>query len=157
MRVGWGFDAHGLNSTPPVILGGVVVSQDFGVEATSDGDVLSHAIIDAVLGACVLGDIGDHFPPDDSALEDADSIVLLEQTATIAMAAGFLITHVDGTVIVEKVKVAPFRAEIRAKLADALGLPIAVVSVKATTTDGLGFAGRSEGIAAVAVATVTRR
>jgi 2-C-methyl-D-erythritol 2,4-cyclodiphosphate synthase len=138
-------------------LGGVVVSQDFGVEATTDGDVLSHAIIDAVLGACVLGDIGDHFPPDDSALEDADSIVLLEQTATIAMAAGFLITHVDGTVIVEKVKVAPFRAEIRAKLADALGLPIGVVSVKATTTDGLGFAGRSEGIAAVAVATVTRR
>jgi 2-C-methyl-D-erythritol 2,4-cyclodiphosphate synthase len=157
MRVGWGFDAHALNTTPPVILGGVVVSQDFGVEATSDGDVLSHAIIDAVLGACVLGDIGDHFPPDDPALEDADSIVLLEQAATIAMAAGFLITHVDGTVIVEKVKVAPFRAEIRAKLADALGLPIGVVSVKATTTDGLGFAGRSEGIAAVAVATVTRR
>lgn len=155
MRVGWGFDAHALNSTPPVVLGGIVVSNEIGVEATSDGDVLSHAIIDAVLGACALGDIGDHFPSDDSTLEDADSIFLLRQTATMAMAAGFLITHVDGTVVAENVKVAPYRDEIRARLADAMGLPVEAVSVKATTTDGLGFAGKSEGIAAVAVVTVT--
>lgn len=154
MRVGWGFDAHALNDIPPVILGGIVVSQDVGVEATSDGDVLSHAIIDAVLGACVLGDIGEHFPSDDPALQGADSVFLLRQAATMAMAAGFLISHVDSTVVAEQVRVAPFREDIRSKLAEALGVSTELISIKATTTDGLGFVGKGEGIAAVAVVTV---
>ncbi len=153
-RVGWGFDAHALNDTPPVILGGVVVSGDLGVAATSDGDVLSHAITDAILGACVLGDIGQHFPSDDPAHEGADSVSLLRQVVAMAADAGFSIAHVDGTVVAEKVRVAPFRSEIRARLADALGMSVALISVKATTTDGLGFVGNSEGIAAVAVVTV---
>ncbi len=154
IRVGWGFDAHALNDIPPVILGGIVVSQDVGVEATSDGDVLSHAIIDAVLGACVLGDIGEHFPSDDPALQGADSVFLLRQAATMAIAAGFLISHVDSTVVAEQVRVAPFREDIRAKLAEALGVSTELISIKATTTDGLGFVGKGEGIAAVAVVTV---
>lgn len=153
-RVGWGFDAHALNETPPVVLGGIVVSQDVGVDATSDGDVLCHAITDAVLGACVLGDIGEHFPSDDPALKGADSIFLLRQAATMAMAAGFLISHVDGTVVAEQVRIAPFRGEIRANLADALGVSAERISIKGTTTDGLGFVGRGEGIAAVATVTV---
>jgi 2-C-methyl-D-erythritol 2,4-cyclodiphosphate synthase len=154
-RVGWGFDAHVLTDEPPVILGGVVVSDTRGVEATSDGDVLAHAVIDAVLGACVLGDLGEHFPSDDPALAGADSMFLLRQAATMAVAAGFLITHIDVTVVAEDVRVAAHRNAIVASLAEALGVPPDSISVKATTTDGLGFIGRGEGLAAVAVATVT--
>jgi len=153
-RVGWGFDAHALNDTPPLTLGGIVVSDEVGVDATSDGDVLIHAITDAILGGCVLGDIGEHFPSDDPALQGVDSIRLLRQVVSMAATAGFSISHVDGTVVAERVKVAPFRNEIRAKLADALGTPVDVISVKATTTDGLGYVGKSEGIAAIAVVTV---
>lgn len=154
-RVGWGFDAHALNDQPPVVLGGVVVSDSLGVEATSDGDILAHALSDAVLGACVLGDLGEHFPSDDPALANADSMFLLRQTATMALASGFLIAHVDLTVIAEHVRVSPHRDAITDSLAEALGISPAVISVKATSTDGLGFLGRGEGIAAVAVVTVT--
>lgn len=153
-RVGWGFDAHSLNDQPPLTLGGVVVSESIGVEATSDGDVLAHAVTDALLGACALGDIGQHFPSDDPAWVDADSLLFLRQAANMAMAAGWLPAHVDVTVVAEAVRVAPHRDEIRAKLAAALGVDIGAVSVKATTTDGLGFIGRGEGLAAVAVVTV---
>jgi 2-C-methyl-D-erythritol 2,4-cyclodiphosphate synthase len=154
-RVGWGFDAHALTDEPPVILGGVVVSDTTGVAATSDGDVLAHAVIDAVLGACVLGDLGEHFPSDDPALADADSMFLLRQSATMAVAAGFLIAHIDVTVVAENVRVAPHRSAIVASVSEALGVSPESISVKATTTDGLGFIGRDEGIAAMAVATVT--
>lgn len=153
-RVGWGFDAHRLDGDPPLKLGGVVVSETVGVSATSDGDVLCHAVTDALMGACVLGDIGDHFPSDDPAMAGVDSVFLLRQAATMATAAGWGVSHVDVTVIAEEVRVAPHRSEIAVNLADAMAAPPGSVSVKATTTDGLGFVGSGEGIAAVALVTV---
>jgi len=154
-RVAWGFDAHSLNDQPPLLLGGVVVSETQGVTATSDGDVLSHAVTDAVLGACVLGDLGEHFPSGDPLFAGADSLSLLRQAVAMATAAGFAIAHLDTTVIAERIRVAPYRQQIRENLADALGVTPNVVSVKATSTDGLGFTGTSQGVAAVAVVTVT--
>ena len=155
IRVGWGFDAHPLDGEPPLILGGVIVSETAGVSATSDGDVLAHAVTDAILGACALSDLGEHFPSGDPASKDADSLELLGKTVGMARAAGWEIGHVDGTVVVEEIRVAPHRDEIRANLAAALGISVSSVSVKATTTDRLGFIGRGEGLAAVAVVTVT--
>jgi 2-C-methyl-D-erythritol 2,4-cyclodiphosphate synthase len=154
-RVGWGFDAHPLNASPPLVVGGARVSETVGVSATSDGDVLAHAVIDAVLGACVLSDIGDHYPSSDPALVGADSLFLLTRTAAMALEAGWQVAHVDATVVVESIRIAPHRDEIRTKLAASLGIAVDLVSVKATTTDGLGFIGRGEGLAAVAVVTVT--
>jgi 2-C-methyl-D-erythritol 2,4-cyclodiphosphate synthase len=154
-RVGWGYDAHPLGGDPPLILGGVVLSESVGPIATSDGDVLAHAVIDAVLGACVLSDIGEHFPSSDPGLVGADSMHLLRQTADLAREAGWQIAHVDATVVVEGIRIAPHREEIRTKLANSLGIDVDSVSVKATTTDGLGFIGRGEGLVAVAVVTVT--
>lgn len=153
-RVGWGFDAHPLNDEPPLVLGGVVVSETEGVSATSDGDVLAHAVTDAVLGACVLDDIGEHFPSDDPAVEGADSLVLLRQAVTMAMVMGWQPAHVDVTVVAEAIRVSPHRDEIRSRLAEAMAMSVDNVSVKATTTDGLGFVGRGEGLAAVALVTV---
>ena len=154
-RVGWGFDAHPLDGEPPLIVGGVSVSTTIGASATSDGDVLTHAVIDAVLGACVLSDIGEHFPSGDPALAGADSLDLLGQASVMAIAAGWQIQHIDATIVVQEVPIAPHRAEIRANLARSLGIVPDLVSVKATTTDGLGFIGRGEGLAAVAVVTVS--
>lgn len=154
-RVGWGFDAHPLDGEPPLILGGVEVSDRIGVSATSDGDVLAHAVTDAVLGACALSDIGEHFPSDDPSMAGAVSLDLLAQAAAMAVGAGWQVTHLDATVIAEDVRIAPHRPLMRANLARALGVVVELVSVKATTTDGLGFIGRGEGLAAVAVVTVT--
>jgi 2-C-methyl-D-erythritol 2,4-cyclodiphosphate synthase len=154
-RVGWGFDAHRLDGSPPLLLGGVTVSDSIGVSATSDGDVLAHAVIDAVLGACAMGDLGEHFPSDDPDLKDADSMDLLERTMEMAKGSGWRVSHVDATVIVESVRVATFRQAIRDRLAGALALEVDSISVKATTTDGLGFIGRGEGLAVVAVVTVS--
>ena len=154
IRVGWGFDAHRLDGEPPLLLGGVTVSETIGVSATSDGDVLAHALIDAILGACALGDLGEHFPSDDPDLAGADSIELLGRTVVMATTSGWQVSHVDATVIAESVRIAAFRGEIRERLAAALGLEIGSVSVKATTTDGLGLLGSGEGLAVVAVVTV---
>ncbi len=154
VRVGWGFDAHRLGGNPPTLLGGVVVSETEGVVATSDGDLLAHAVTDALMGACVLGDLGEHFPSDDPASEDADSMFLLRQAATMALASGWRTDHVDVTVVAESVRVSPHRPEIREQLAGALDMPVDAVSVKATTTDGLGLIGGGEGIAVFAVVTV---
>jgi 2-C-methyl-D-erythritol 2,4-cyclodiphosphate synthase len=154
-RVGWGFDAHPLDGEPPLILGGTMVSDTIGVSSTSDGDVLAHAVTDAVLGACALSDIGEHFPSEDPTSAGADSLFLLRQAVTMAMTAGWQVTHLDVTVIAEQVRIAPHRDEIRSHLARSLGIEVEAVSVKATTTDGLGFIGRGEGLAAVAVVTVT--
>jgi 2-C-methyl-D-erythritol 2,4-cyclodiphosphate synthase len=153
-RVGWGFDAHSLDGDPPLKLGGVVVSDAVGVSATSDGDVVAHAVTDALMGACVLGDIGEHFPSEHPSLAGADSMLLLRKAVTMADAAGWHTTHLDVTVVAEKVRVSPHREPIRAQLAEALAVAPQVVSVKATTTDGLGFTGRGEGVAAIAVVTV---
>ncbi len=155
-RVGWGFDAHALNDDPPVLIGGTVVSEERGVEATSDGDVAAHAVTDALLGAIVKGDIGQHFPSSDPALVDADSMVFVRQASTMAIAAGWRPSHVDVTVIAESIRIAPYRGQIAKTLAEALGMDESGVSVKATSTDGLGFIGKDNGIAAVAVVTVQR-
>jgi 2-C-methyl-D-erythritol 2,4-cyclodiphosphate synthase len=153
-RVGWGFDAHPLNDEPPLLLGGVVVSDTEGVSATSDGDVLAHALTDAVLGACVLGDIGQHFPSDDPASHGADSMAILGRAVDLAAASGWAPVHVDVTVVAESIRVSPHREEIRSRLAEAMSMSPDAISVKATTTDGLGFVGRGEGLVAIAVVTV---
>jgi 2-C-methyl-D-erythritol 2,4-cyclodiphosphate synthase len=154
-RVGWGFDAHPLGDNPPLVLGGITVSETIGVSATSDGDVLAHAVIDAVLGACALADLGEHFPSDDPTLEGADSIALLAETVAMATAAGWKVAHLDATVVAEEIRIAPYREAMRSRLGETLGIDKTAVSVKATTTDGLGYIGRGEGLAAVAVVTVT--
>lgn len=156
-RVGWGFDVHRLDGEPPLRLGGIVVSESQGVSATSDGDVVAHAVADALMGACVLGDLGEHFPSSDPSYTGADSMDLLDRTTTMASDAGWQVTHLDVTVVAQSIRVAPHREGIRRGLAGALGVTPDVVSVKATTTDGLGFTGSGEGIAAVAVVTVAAR
>jgi 2-C-methyl-D-erythritol 2,4-cyclodiphosphate synthase len=153
-RTGWGFDAHRLGGEPPVLLGGVEVSDTSGVVATSDGDLLAHAVTDALLGACALGDIGEWFPSDDPAYLGVDSMELLRQVVARAARAGWRPTHVDTTVIAESIRVSPHRDAIRARLAEALGLSLDDVSVKATSTDGLGLIGEGEGMAVVAVVDV---
>ncbi len=150
-RTGWGFDAHRFGGPPPLLLAGVVVSTEIGVVATSDGDVLAHAVTDALLGATVLGDMGEWFPSEDPAYTGADSMSLLRQVVSATAERGWRPSHVDATVIVETVRIAPHRSGIRAGLATALGLAVDQVSVKASTTDGLGALGAGEGIAAVAV------
>jgi 2-C-methyl-D-erythritol 2,4-cyclodiphosphate synthase len=132
----------------------VVVSDEIGVSATSDGDVVAHAVTDALMGACVLGDIGEHFPSDDPMMDGVDSMFLLRQAATMAVAAGWKVSHLDVTVVAEEIRLAPHRNSLRENLADATAASVDAVSVKATTTDGLGFIGNGDGIAVVAVVTV---
>ncbi len=151
-RVGWGCDAHPFGGAPPVRLGGVVVDESRGLAATSDGDVLAHAVADAMLGAAALGDLGDHFPSSDPRWRGADSMELLRRVVALVRAAGYEPASVDTTVIAETVRVAPHRAAIQDALAAALGLAGTAVSVKATSTDGMGFVGRDEGVAATATA-----
>jgi 2-C-methyl-D-erythritol 2,4-cyclodiphosphate synthase len=151
LRVGWGFDAHRFAAGGSVRLAGVVVDDQRGVDATSDGDVLAHAVADAVLGAAALGDLGAWFPSSDPASAGADSMGLLRRVVAKVAEAGYRVGSVDATVVAETVRVAPHRDAIRAALGAALGIDLASVSVKATTTDGLGFLGRDEGIAAMAV------
>lgn len=148
-RIGWGADAHRFGGPPPILLGGVVVDGERGLVATSDGDVAAHAVADALLGAAGLGDLGLHFPSSDPRWRGARSLDLL--AAAAAMAVALVVHHVDVTVLAETVRVGPFRAAIAEGLAGALGIEAGRVSVKATTTDGLGFLGRDEGMAAVAV------
>lgn len=155
-RVGWGFDSHSLNAQPPLLLGGIEVSDAVGVDATSDGDVLAHAVTDAILGACVLGDIGEHFPSSDPTWEGAASMLFVAEAVRMATDDGWSVSHLDATVVAETVRITEHREAIRTRLATALGCELDRVSVKATTTDGLGYLGRGEGIAAVAVVTVSR-
>lgn len=155
-RVGQGYDAHRLVPGRRLILGGVEVPFERGLLGHSDADVLAHAVTDAVLGAAALGDIGTHFPPSDSRWKDADSIALLRRAVALAGAAGWKVAAVDATVIAEAPKLAPHVAAMRERLASALDCPAGSVSVKAKTTEGMGFTGRGEGMAAMAVATLVR-
>jgi len=152
MRVGWGVDVHRFGGRGPTLLAGVVVDAERGVEGTSDADVLAHAVGDALLGAAALGDLGMHFPASDPQMEGADSMELLRRIAAMVGSAGFRVSSIDATVIAQRVTVSPYRRSIRERLAAALGVEISAVSVKATTTDGLGMVGRDEGLAATAVA-----
>lgn len=152
MRIGLGFDAHPFGAGRPLVLGGVVIPHQRGLVGHSDADVLSHAVVDAVLGAAGLGDIGEHFPPDDPAYAGASSLELLRRAAAMVRDAGLEVVGIDAVVIAEDPRIAPYRDEMRARLGEALGVGAATVGVKGTTTDGLGFTGRGEGIAAMAVA-----
>jgi 2-C-methyl-D-erythritol 2,4-cyclodiphosphate synthase len=135
-----------------VLLTGVVADTTRGIEATSDGDVAAHALIDALLGAAALGDIGSHYPAEDPRWTDADSMAMLADAAGRVVGSGYRISSVDLTVVSETVRVDPIRQEMRAAVAATLQIPLAAVSVKATSSDGLGFTGRDEGLAAFAVA-----
>jgi 2-C-methyl-D-erythritol 2,4-cyclodiphosphate synthase len=148
MRIGQGFDVHPFEAGRRLVLGGVVFDGETGLSGHSDGDVLTHAVIDALLGAAALGDLGAHFPSAGDRWRGADSIEMLGAVVAKVAAAGFAVSNVDVTVIAERPRIAPVTARIRGRLAEALGLPVERVSVKATTTDGLG----GEGIGAMAVA-----
>ena len=154
-RSGLGWDSHRFVAGRPLILGGVTFAgAELGLDGHSDADVLTHAVMDALLGAAGLGDIGVHFPDTDGAYEGADSIELLREVAATVRAAGLRIVHVDTTVLMERPKVGPHRDAIRTSLATALAQPESGVTVKATTGEGMGFVGRAEGVAAMAVATL---
>jgi 2-C-methyl-D-erythritol 4-phosphate cytidylyltransferase/2-C-methyl-D-erythritol 2,4-cyclodiphosphate synthase len=153
-RTGTGFDVHAFAGDGPVMLGGVVVPHDRGLAGHSDADVVLHAITDALLGAAGLGDIGEHFPPSDPQWNGAPSERFLGHAVALLRAGGAIIDHVDCTIIAEEPKVGPFRSPIRERIAEIAGLAVEQVSVKATTTDGLGFTGRREGIAAQAIANI---
>jgi 2-C-methyl-D-erythritol 2,4-cyclodiphosphate synthase len=153
-RVGIGYDCHPLASGRRLVIGGVEIPSELGLEGHSDADVLAHAVIDALLGAAALGDIGEHFPDTDERWRDADSIALLAQVVQLLSANALRPAGVDCTVIIEAPKLAPHRAAIRARLAQSLGLELARVNVKATTSEGIGFIGRGEGVAALAVASL---
>lgn len=155
-RVGIGFDTHRFADGRRLVLGGVEIDHPRGLEGWSDADALLHAIADAVLGAAALGDIGTHFPPTDPAWRDADSREILAATVTIANREGWTVANVDATVLAEAPRIAPHVAAMRAAIAQACGVDAVRVSVKATTTEAMGFVGREEGIAALAVATLTR-
>jgi len=155
-RFGIGFDAHRLVAGRRLVLGGVEIAHERGLEGHSDADVLVHAVIDALLGAAGLGDIGLHFPDDDERWRDADSLDLLRRVSGLLDDGGLTVVHVDATVLAEAPKVSPHRDAMRAALADALGIEDGAVNVKATRGEGMGFVGRQEGVAALAVATLRR-
>lgn len=150
--VGIGYDSHRLAAGRRLVIGGVEIPHERGLDGHSDADVLAHAVIDALLGAAGLGDIGAHFPDTDERWRDADSIQLLEVVTGMLAAEGLKIVNVDCTVLMEAPKLAPHRQAIRERLAQALDLDAARVNVKASTGEGIGFVGRGEGVAALAVA-----
>lgn len=148
IRIGNGYDVHALGEGEKLILGGVEIPFERGLKGHSDADVLLHAIIDSLLGASALGDIGTHFPPTDPAYKDISSLMLLSRTLEILKGSGFAIINIDSTVVCEAPKLALFMDKMVANIADTLIIDVRSVSVKATTTEGLGFIGRGEGIAA---------
>jgi 2-C-methyl-D-erythritol 2,4-cyclodiphosphate synthase len=148
---GIGYDSHRLALGRRLVLGGVEIPSDVGLDGHSDADVLTHAIIDALLGAAGLGDIGQHFPDSDERYHDADSLELLAAVLPLVFAQGLELVNVDSTVVMERPKLAPHREAIRDSLAAALGIAPARVNVKASTGEGIGFVGRGEGVAALAV------
>ena len=154
VRTGIGYDCHRFAERRRLVLGGIELDHPLGLEGHSDADVLTHAVIDALLGAAGLEDIGHHFPDDDERYRGADSIALLRETAGMLAERGLKVDHVDSTIVIERPAIAPVRAAMRQQLAQALDLPVAQVSVKATRGEGMGFVGREEGVAALAVATV---
>ncbi len=150
-KVGFGYDVHRLVEGETLILGGVTIPYERGLLGYSDGDVLAHAIIDAILGALGKGDIGRHFPDSELAYRGADSLMLLKRIVSLARNEGFTVNNLDATVVAEKPKLIAHVDEMREKLSSVLGVNTHLVNVKATTTEGLGFCGREEGIAAYAV------
>ena len=156
IRTGIGYDAHRFGGIGPVILGGVAIDHPIGVLGTSDGDTATHAVCDALLGAIAAGDLGSFFPSSDPQWEDVDSLDLLRSCTDKVAEAGYTIGSVDVTIMVQSVRVAPHRSLMQTRLSGAMNIDVDRVSVKATTTDGLGWIGIDSGLAAQAVATVYR-
>ncbi len=154
MRVGMGYDVHRLVENRDLIIGGVKIPYEKGLLGHSDADVLLHAIMDALLGAAALGDIGKHFPDSDPEYKGADSLVLLKRVGELLSEEGYVIENIDSTIIAQKPKMAPHIEQMRKNIADTLGLDISRVNVKATTEEGLGFTGTGEGISSQAVALI---
>ena len=153
-RTGLGFDVHAFAGEGPIMMGGIAIPHERGLAGHSDADVVLHAITDALLGAAGLGDIGEHFPPSDPRWKGASSDLFLRHAAALIAERGGIIDHIDCTVICELPRVGPYRDAMRSRIADVIGLPTSHISIKATTTERLGFTGRGEGIAAQAVATI---
>jgi 2-C-methyl-D-erythritol 2,4-cyclodiphosphate synthase len=156
VTTGIGWDSHRLVAGRALVLGGVDIPYEKGLAGHSDADVLAHAITDAILGAAAMGDIGQHFPDTDPAFKDADSIALLRTVVVFLEDNGFRVHNVDCTVVMERPKLAPYRDAMRESLAAAMTLGLGAVNVKATTGEKMGFVGREEGVAALAVATLAR-
>ena len=154
MRVGIGYDSHRFAAGRPLVLGGVRIEAERGLEGHSDADAIAHAITDAILGAANLGDIGSHFPPSDDRWKDADSIVLLRAAVDILEESNYQVVNVDATVICEQPKIGPHADAMRARLAEALGIAPRHVSIKGKTNEGMGWIGAGEGIAVLAVASI---
>jgi 2-C-methyl-D-erythritol 2,4-cyclodiphosphate synthase len=154
MRIGIGYDVHTLVIGRNLILGGVQVPFDRGLSGHSDADVLTHAIMDALLGAAGIRDIGTQFPSGDPKFKDISSLILLDKVKTLVEAQGFKINNIDAIIAAEQPKVAPFINDMRQRLSQTLGINIEQIMVKATTTDGLGFIGKGQGIAAYAIASL---
>lgn len=152
MRFGIGYDVHKLVADRPLILGGITIPYELGLLGHSDADVLVHAIMDAMLGALALGDLGKHFPDTDPAYKGISSLQLLKHVAQLCRQQGYTVGNIDSIIIAQKPKLAPYIASMRASIAETLDVPLTLISVKATTTEGLGFCGTSEGMAAQAAA-----
>ncbi len=151
LRIGFGYDAHRLVEGRPLILGGIPIPFAKGLLGHSDADVLTHAVIDAILGALARGDIGQHFPDTDPAFKDMQSLRMLEQVLRWVREAGYQVNNVDATIVAQKPKLAPHIPGIQARLSEILGVPVHQISVKAKTSEGMGFCGREEGMEAYAV------
>ena len=156
MRIGYGFDAHKLVEGRKLFLGEVHVPHTKGLLGHSDADCLLHAIIDALLGAAALGDIGAHFPPSDNAYKDIDSKVLLAKTSELLMQNNYRVVNIDATISAQKPKLLPYIQNMRETIANVLGIDVTDVSVKATTTEGMGYEGREEGISATSVVLIEK-
>ena len=157
MRIGHGFDAHRLASGRPLVLGGVTIPHEMGLLGHSDADVLAHAVIDALLGATALGDIGQHFSDSDPAYKNADSMVLLASAVQLLHNRGFAIVNLDATVIAQAPRLFPYLTKMRENIAKVCGVDIGCVSVKATTEEGMGYTGRGEGVACHCVCLIEGR
>lgn len=157
MRIGFGYDSHHLVPGRALVLGGVHIPSSLGPEAHSDGDALIHALIDALLGACALGDIGQLFPPSDEQYRNISSRILLERTLEVLGKAGFRPRNVDTTIILESPRLGPYIEQMRGTLSTDLGIPAAAISVKAKTKEGMGLTGRGRAVEAYAVALVEKR
>lgn len=157
MRIGYGYDVHRLEEGRRLVLGGVEIPFKKGLAGHSDADVLLHAIADALLGACALGDIGRHFPDTDPEFEDMDSRVLLRAVVDLIGDKGYAVNNIDATIVAERPKISPFVLEIRKRVASDLNVEVDRVSVKATTSEGIGFEGEESGISARAVVLVSKR
>jgi 2-C-methyl-D-erythritol 2,4-cyclodiphosphate synthase len=156
MQIGIGYDVHSLVAGRRLVLGGVDIPYDKGLDGWSDADVLTHAIIDALLGAVAMGDIGSHFPPGEKQYKDISSLVLLGRVKDMLAEKGWRINNIDATIVAEEPKLSGFIKQMRQKLAETVGADTDRVSVKASTSDGLGFTGRGEGMAAFAMASIER-